>query len=68
MPPIVLRSHDAGPRLRPHLGRGPGGGRRGGPLREAHADRLSRPAENGHEVTDFIKRGAAEWTITVKKA
>lgn len=24
-------------------------------------------AENGHEVTDFVKRGAAEWTITVKK-
>lgn len=25
-------------------------------------------AENGHEVTDFTKRGAAEWTITIKKA
>lgn len=25
-------------------------------------------AENGHAVTDFTKRGAAEWTITVKKA
>ena len=25
-------------------------------------------AENGHEVTSFTKRGAAEWTIVVKKA
>lgn len=24
-------------------------------------------AEDGHEVTEFTKRGAAEWTIVVKK-
>lgn len=25
-------------------------------------------AENGYPVTEFIKRGAAEWSITVRKA
>lgn len=25
-------------------------------------------AENGYPVTEFTKRGAAEWTITVQKA
>ena len=25
-------------------------------------------AENGYPVTDFTKRGAAEWSITVQKA